>query len=120
MSDEPAVDSVLWHAEGMSHEISLTESVRGMAIISVRGMPGNRREQATLMPSERYALARALYPEAFDGAHPFTTKEYIAKDRIGRPVTQAARGRHLVELQMDDDQHTLFERDTTAWREVES
>lgn len=60
------MDDVLWEAEGMIHRIVLTETGNGDAVLQVSKIRGAGFESATLLPSERYHLAKALYPEAFE------------------------------------------------------
>lgn len=85
----------LFKARGMTHTITVVESVRGNAIAFVGSAFGEG--SATLTPQERMELAKALYPEAFTGNEVATTWEY-ARFKNGKQMGDAMRTPRLVSM----------------------
>jgi hypothetical protein len=100
----------------MAHEISVSETSRGMAIVAVSGMPGKLPEMATLTPGERFELARALYPQAFEGDVEQLRPEYGVRDRNGR-VRSTFEGRLLADLTAMPGE-VIVTRNVGEWREA--
>lgn len=121
MTVENKDDDVLWEAEGMVHRIALTEAgTNGSAILQISRIRGAGYESATLLPVERYELAKALYPEAFEG-HPEPLKqEYGVLDRNGRTVKEHAYlTERLADLIYVEPDETLVVRKVTPWVKTE-
>jgi hypothetical protein len=86
---------LLFKARGMNHTIKVIESVNGNAIAYVGSLFGEG--SATLTPTERFELAKALYPEAFTGNEVAASWEY-SRFRGEEPVSKPLRSAHLVAL----------------------
>lgn len=112
-------DELLWESRGMAHHISLTEvsAERGLALIAVTDMPGRTPTMATLTREDRFQLAKALYPEAFDGDAQPLREEYGVQDRNGRMEREHAYlNKHLAYLVGFAEDSRLMVRDVGNWR----
>lgn len=113
-------DKVLWEAEGMVHRISVMEvSDNGTALVQVSRIRGGTWESATLTPTERFELAKALYPEAFTNSPEPLKEEFGVRDHNGcLAKDRAYLNRRIANLIHIEDDETLVTRKVTPWVET--